>query len=420
MKEALLHSIWKTKNFDCTDLETTDGDQLKIKNFGIHNYDSGPDFLDGRVVIANTTWAGHIELHIKSSDWQAHKHQNDPAYNNVILHVVYENDKIICNQNGQQIPTLELKNRMPLSYEDGYNKLINSQTWVPCANHLSNVNKDKLPFFLERLLIQRLERKQTQINLLLEQTNNNWEEVLYRLILKYFGLKVNAEAFEKLAGLLPHSLLTKQESTFKKESLLFGLSGILKIEDDYVGKLKTEFNHLKAKYDLTPLSGVEWKYSRMRPANFPSVRLAQIAALFQNTPQVFNTLISEFELTKLKEIFNVQLGEYWNTHYVPGKKSASKKKTIGAATIDTLIINVFAPIVFCYAVKTANEKLKHRALNLLNDVKAENNTIIRHWKELGLQADSAARTQSLIELKNEYCQKQNCLNCQIGQQIIFS
>lgn len=420
MKEDLLHHVWKTKNFDFDELLTTDNEKIQIHQFGTHNFNSGPDFLDARITIGDTLWAGHVEIHINSSDWNAHKHQNDNAYNNVILHVVYADDKPILNSNGQSIPTLVLKPRIKERYLNDYDKLTSSLTWVPCANHLEKINKDKIPFFLERLVVQRLSRKRNEIDTLLDLTKNNWEEVLYRLILKYLGLKVNGVAFDKLATIVPHSLLVKQESILQKESLLFGQAGFINNQDEYFKNLSKEFQHQKAKYQLTPLTGVEWHFSRLRPANFPTIRIAQIAALVHKTPQLFNELINDLNIDKLKDIFDIEIDGYWNTHYIPGKESAKRKKSIGNSTREILIINAIVPLVFSYSVKTDNEQLKNKALDLLNKIKPEKNKIIRAWNKLGLNADSASQSQALIELKNNNCDTYNCLNCQIGQQIIFA
>ena len=246
MKEELLHHVWKTKRFDLIDLKTVAGESITIKNFGIHNHNAGPDFLNARVLIGDKLWAGHIEIHINASDWKKHLHQNDEAYNNVILHVVYKDDKPIVNENGQAIPTLELKNRLPQKFITDYELLTQSLTWVPCAPHLAKLNQDKWPFFLERVLINRLMKKKERIDLLLQKTKNNWEEVLYRLLLRYMGLKVNGAAFESLADHLPYAILKKQtESLEQKESILLGQAGILEPKDAYTTRLAEMYRHQK-------------------------------------------------------------------------------------------------------------------------------------------------------------------------------
>ena len=240
MKEELLHHIWKTKRIDFSDLKTTEGEIIKIQNFGVHNHNAGPDFLEAKATIGTTQWVGHIEIHINASDWIQHKHQKDKAYNNVILHVVYNNDKTIVNENGETIPTLEIKDRIPDNYIGDYTKLVSSLNWIPCANQIKQINKDRIPFFLERLLVNRLLRKEDRIKAQLALTKNNWEEVLYKTLLKYFGLKVNGEAFESLTEVLSHGTLIKLgESVFQKESVLLGQAGLLTAKDDYTCLLYT-------------------------------------------------------------------------------------------------------------------------------------------------------------------------------------
>ena len=420
MKEALLHHLWKTKKFDLNDLKTTDGEELSISNFGIHNHDAGPDFLNGKIKVGDTTWNGHIEIHIKASDWNNHKHQNDPAYNSVILHVVYQNDKPITNKNGQPIPTLELRGKFPKNYVDNYEQLTAALSWIPCEKQLATIDKSGLPFFLERILINRLVRKQERIQALLDLTKNDWEEVLYRMLMRYFGLKVNGEAFERLAEAAPLSLVKKQGlSVIQKESLLFGQAGLLQQQDEHFAELEKEYKHQRTKYKLIPMTGVEWKFSKLRPPNFPTIRIAQIAALYHATPQLFSAIVSEPTIKNINELLNVSASAYWDTHYLPTKVSSKKTKRLGQTSKDVLMINVVVPLLFTYASQLSNESLKERALTLLTEVKAENNNIIRRWKEMDIKPDSAAQSQALIELKNEYCSKYDCLNCQLGQQILF-
>jgi len=409
-----------TKKFDLSSLTTTEGEALTISNFGIHNHDAGPDFLNAKVKIGSTAWSGHVEIHIKASDWNNHKHQIDAAYNNVILHVVHTADKPITNKNGQTIPTLELKDRFPSSYIEDHDKLCGSLSWIPCATQIQTTDKSRLPFFLERLLTDRLIRKQQYVEVLLEQTKNDWEEVLYRMLMRYFGLKVNGEAFERLAEVAPLALLKKQgESLFQKESFLFGQAGMLNDQDEAFRNLGKEYKHQCAKYDLKSMTGVEWKFSKLRPPNFPSIRIAQIAALYHATPQLFNAIISKPTKENINELLDITASDYWDTHFIPGKESETKKKKLGQTSKDVLTINVVAPLLFTYASNLGNEALKEQAIKLLSEVKAENNKIIKKWKEMGIKPDSASQSQALLELKTMHCAKHNCLNCQLGQQILF-
>lgn len=421
MKEELLHYLWQTKRLLTSNLMTTDGEAITILNHGVHNHDAGPDFLHAKVQIGTTEWNGHIEIHIKSSDWNAHKHQNDLAYNNVILHVVHDYDKSITNNNGQVIPTLEIKDKYDAKLLDRYESLLASSSWIPCEEHIATATVPKLGFFLERKLTDRLMRKHLAMAALLEEKKQDWEEVLYTSLLKYIGLKVNNTAFLTLASIAPYRLLIKQgESVKQKESLLFGQAGLFGDEDDYFVSLRKEYQHQKAKYELQPMTGVEWKFSRLRPPNFPSLRIAQIATLYHQSPKLFNLVIRNPDYKYLSELLEVTASEYWNEHYVPGKISESKAKAIGKMTKDILIINVFTPLIFTYGIATDDEKIKSKAIDLLYEVKAENNSIIRKWKERQIKPENAGHSQALLEIKTQMCDKFRCLQCTIGQQILHS
>lgn len=420
MKEELLHQVWKTKRFDNQNLKTVAGESLVIHHFGIHNSNAGPDFLDARITIGTTLWAGHVEIHLKSSDWNRHGHQSDPNYGNVILHVVFEDDKPILTSKSQPIPTLVLEDRIAVDYINNYQALIGGLTWVPCANQLKQLDYPGLPFFLERVLVDRLEKKTERITELLDKTKYNWEVVLFQLILRYMGLKVNAAGFETLAEGLSYDVFKKQETQELKESMLLGQAGLLKSGDPYIEKLLQLHKHQKNKYKLTSMAGIEWKFSRLRPANFPTIRLAQIAALYDKTAKLFNSIVTAKDVKSLEDLLQVSASEYWDTHYLPGKlSSVSKVKKIGKTTQYVLIINAFIPMIFAYGRAVDDVKIRDKAIDLLGEVKAESNAIVKGWRELGIKAKSAAHSQALIELKTTYCNAFQCLNCQIGQQIIF-
>ena len=422
MREALLHMIWKTKRVSLHDLKTTEGVPVQIIHHGVHNHDAGPDFLDAKVQIGDTLWAGHVEIHVKSSDWHKHQHHHDPAYNNVILHVVHEDDKPIANEKGRSIPTITLEDRIPERYIRDHDILLQSLSWIPCAATLPTLNQDKWPFYLERLLVQRLEAKHDRIRDLLDKTTYDWEEVLYKLILRYMGLKVNGDAFEMLSDCLPYAILKKQApQLIQLEALLLGQAGLLRDADEYTTRLLREYTHLKNKHTLHPMTGVEWKFSKLRPANFPTLRMAQVAALYHKTPQLFSALVEASDSSAMASLFKVQASAYWDQHFIPAKTSSTTKtKVIGATTIQVLLINVVAPLLFAYGTAKGEAALRIKATDLLSDLKAEKNGIINRWKEHGLHPDSAAQSQALLELKTHYCDKLRCLDCSIGQQIIFT
>jgi hypothetical protein len=422
MKEDLIHLVWKLKKFDFNNLTTTDGEKLQIKKFGFHNKNAGPDFLNGEIIVGDTKWVGHIEMHINSSDWNKHKHQDDKAYNNVILHVVYNEDTKIINQSGQQIPTLILNDRISQHTINNYEKLSQNLDWIPCAKSISKVDDIKKVIFLEKVLIERLQKKCARIYEILEHTHNDWEGTLYRLLLKYFGLKVNGSAFEQLAHVTPYPYIKKlSDKSIALEALLLGQAGLLSNpSDQYISQLRTEYNHYKNKYQLVPMTGVEWRFSKLRPANFPPIRIAQIAQLYHKSPQLFNDILKAKNINDIYIMLDVTASDYWTTHYLPGKTSESKTKKIGQSTKELIAINVVVPLLFSYGQKTDNDIYKDKAISLLENIKAENNSIIREWKGLGMKTKSAFDSQSLIQLKNEYCNNFNCLNCQIGQTILFS
>jgi hypothetical protein len=422
MKEDLLHLVWKLKKLDFNNLQTTNGETIQIKKFGFHNQNSGPDFLNGEVVIGDTTWVGHIEMHINATDWTKHNHQKDKAYNNVILHVVFNDDGPISNQSGQTIPTLVLKDRISKSTIDNYETLAANKDWIPCAQSIHKTDKIKNSFFLEKVLIERLEDKCQRIIDILKHNNNDWEDTLYRLLLKYLGLKVNSSAFEQLAHVTPYNNVKKlSDKSFALEALLLGQAGLLnKKSDDYFSQLLNEYNHYKKKYDLIPMTGIEWRFSKLRPANFPTIRIAQISQLYNKTPQLFNETLHIKSVSDIYELLDVTASSYWDTHYLPEKESEKKPKKMGQMTKELIVINVIVPLMFTYGQKTDKEFYRDKALDLLQKVKAENNLIIREWKQLGMSAKSAFDSQALLQLKNEYCNNFNCLNCQMGQSILFS
>ena len=421
MKEDFLHYIWKYKLFNTSNLITQNSEQIEIISFGIHNTDAGPDFFNGKVKIGKAIWAGNIEIHINSSDWLKHKHQVDKAYDNVVLHVVYNNDTVINDKDGNELPTIELKGLIDENLINKYNNLVQSKDWIPCGNQIKTVDEFTINSWINRLAIERLERKSAEIQETLKLNKNNWEETFYQYLFKYFGLKVNALPFELLAKNTSLKIIEKHNSLFSIEALLYGQAGYLdeEIKDEYFIKLKKEYRFLKSKFDLAPLDKSLWKLLRLRPANFPSIRISQLANLLSNHSRLFSKIIETDSVKDLQEHFRVQASDYWSTHYQFGVVVKDKKnKKIGTNTINNIIINVIVPFTFVYGKAKQNEALVNKSLNLLENIKAENNSIIKNWTELGIKSTNAMQTQSLIELKNNYCSQKKCLNCSIGNQII--
>ncbi len=416
MTEDFLHYVWKYKAFNLSGLKTLEGESIQIIKTGEHNQDAGPDFFNARLKIGNTTWAGNIEIHIKSSDWKKHFHNNNGNYNNLILHLVYENDEAVSHS-GKPVATAELKTLIDINLLSRYTELMLTKQWIPCANQLNTVPSFVLNNWLERLLIERLERKEKTISTLLELNKNNLEETFYIHLARNFGLKVNDVPFELLAKSVPNSFLGKHRSSlFQVEALLFGQSGLLEkdLKDDYPNQLKKEYLFLQKKFSLKPIESHLWKFLRLRPVNFPTVRIAQLASLIHHSSGLFSKIMEAADVNVLRKLLNAEASEYWTTHYVFDKSSTSRIKKLGAVAMDSIIINTIIPFMFIYADYRGLQEYKDKAVSFLEQMTSEKNNIIEKFKGLGIKSNHAANSQSLLELKNEYCTFKKCLNCGIG------
>tara|TARA_B100001109_G_scaffold255813_1_gene261055 strand:+ start:7430 stop:8710 length:1281 start_codon:yes stop_codon:yes gene_type:complete len=423
MREDFLHYIWKFQLFNSNDLFSQEGEIVQVLKPGVHNVNAGPDFFNGQVILDKTRWAGNIEIHLKSSDWKQHNHQHDDAYDKVILHVVWENDESIRRENGEIIPTIELKGRVKLDLLNRYEDLQKSQFWVPCQDAISQVKKSTIAHQMDRAVIERLEDKSKKVEQLLQFYKNDWEQTLYHLLCKYFGFKVNAVPFELLANALPYQIIRKHQSNlFELEALLFGQAGLLDLEfeEDYPKRLQKQYVFLKSKYNLKSIEPSLWKFSKLRPPNFPTIRIAQLATLLFNSSGFFQTLIQTNAYNELFDLIKVQASTYWNNHFTLDKLSKQNRlKELGNQSVDMLIINVLCPLLIAYAHETANEIHKQNAIDLLEQVSSEKNIIIRKWKELGIESNSAYDSQALIQQKLNYCDLKKCLTCMIGSEILM-
>ena len=421
LREDFLHYVWRYKQFNFLDLKTTSGESVEVFQFGMYNTDGGPDFKNARIQIDETIWAGNVEIHIKASDWLKHEHSKNPAYNNVILHVVFEADTIINNNVGQPIPTIELNGRIPLKLKSTYLKLLHEKAWVPCANQIETVDHFTKTIWLDRLLIERLQQKTNIIAEALARNNNDWETTFYQMIARSFGLKINVEPFERLAQTLPLITLSKHKnSLFQLEALLFGQSGLLNDDskEDYPNQLKKEYKFLSHKHHLSPLPKTIWQFLRLRPPSFPTVRIAQFAALIHQSSHLFSKVLEAENIEAIEKLFEVQISDYWQTHYVFDRESKKRKKSLGKSTVQLIIINTIIPALFLYGQSKSEEKYKDKALKFLEKLPAEKNRVIDNWLSLGFKADSAYQTQSLLQLKKHYCDEKRCLNCSIGNTIM--
>lgn len=420
MTEEFLQYIWKLRLFD-KNLNLTSGEECQIIDVGTHNLDSGPDFFNARIKFDNTIWAGNVEIHTKSSDWFTHEHQLDKAYDNIILHVVYDDDKPIKRKNGEQIPTIELRNRFDKKLFETYNDFMTNRNWIPCEKMIKEVDRFVLNNWIDRLMVERLENKSGEIEDRLKFNGNNWEETFYQFLARNFGFKVNSAPFELLAKSLPLNYLGKHKNNkFQIEALLLGQAGLLtkKYKDEYPKTLQKEYLFLQKKYKLTPIDPHLWRFMRMRPSNFPTIRLAQFADLVYRSSHLFSKIIETEFLKKLTGYFELSISDYWETHYSFDKKSKKTQKKIGKNTINLIVINTVIPFLFVYGRLRNNQAIIDRALKFLDQIPGESNSILNKWNELGMSVQTAFTTQALLELKNNYCNKKKCLNCSIGNTLL--
>ena len=416
MNENFLHFVWKYQKFDSSELETTTHQKLVVFNPGNHNHDSGPDFEEARIKIGEIEWAGNVEIHLRSSDWDKHKHSENPAYKNVILHVVWENDlEIMIDKT--PIPTLELKQLIDPKLISSYTKHVNVSEPIACANQFSSELEMAYVSMLDKVMVERLERKAEDVLSILKETKNDWDETCYRVLAQNFGFSLNKSAFQKLGEILSFSVLKKNLSESKKsEALLFGQAGFLNNSvDTYQNELAQEFRFLSKKHELpAPLNQHEWKFGKMRPANFPSLRIAQFASLFVSQPRLFTSLIDSSDSKETIELLEFELSDYWNNHYDFGKKRKGVKNALGKGTQENILINTVAPLLAAYAKHSSNQNYMESALEILEKLPAEGNRITKEWNKIGKKPKTAFESQAQIQLFNEYCQKRRCLSCSIG------
>ncbi len=412
MTERLLQYIWQFRHFAQTDLLTTTGEPVLIISHGQYNSNQGPDFANARIRVGETTWAGTVELHIRSSDWEKHQHQYDKNYDNVILHVVWEDD-------GWQypVPVLELKGRVPGVLLKRYETLMETNTFIPCEQSIAGIGDLTWKSWKDRLLAERLERKAALVQQYLSQNGNHWEETCWWMLARNFGTRVNTEAFELLARSVPLSLLGKRKHQLQQlEALLLGQAGLLEKllpGDTYYVLLQREYRFLQSKYKIKPVSTPVY-FLRMRPGNFPTVRLAQLAALLFQSMQIFTKIKEAGSLSELKSWFDVTASDYWHYQYSFGRKSVFKPKNLGAVMVDNIIINTICPLLFAYGAYYGEPGYRDKALQWLEQTTYESNSITRGFVRLGVKNKNAFDSQALIELRGEYCSKKRCLDCGVG------
>ena len=422
MKENFLHFVWQYQYFSKAELKTSQGESIHIIHPGSHNTNAGPDFINSKIKIGDMEWAGNVEIHYNASDWFAHAHEQNTAYDNVALHVVWKNNKEAVRKDGTIIPTIELKGRVDEKLIFNYSALVKTKQAIPCAASFKTVADIKKVSMLDKALMQRLERKAADVKELLVKNNNDWEETAYQCLAKSFGFKVNNEAFLSLSKSLPYKIIKKHSnSIIQLEALLFGTAGLLDAphKDEYPASLKNEFDFLQKKYSLDSkkLNESEWKFLRVRPANFPTTRIAEFAAVVNKVPHLFSLFIEEKD-DAIMQALSSAVSSYWKNHYIFDKEVKRKPERMGKISVNNIIINTIAPLLVCYGREIGEDYYIEKAVRLIDSIPVEDNAIIRQWKEIGLLVKNASDSQGALELYNNFCKTKSCLLCTIGADIV--
>ena len=423
MQEDYLHYLWEFQKWKNLKLLTSEGLAVKVISPGRHNHLSGPDFFNSRLLIGEQEWAGNVEIHINASDWYLHGHETDPAYDNVILHVVWNHDADIFRGDNAEVPVLELQRFVPEQALRSYRELLSKDKarWINCEKDFPNFDDFALDNWLERLYLERLEQKAGFVFRLLEGSSNDWEKVLFVLLARNFGLNVNGDAFFSIANSIPFQVAGKLRKHQKQlEALLLGQAGLLEkqVQEPYYIELKQEFDYLTKKFGLSREGITPVKYFRLRPDNFPEIRLSQFAAVYHEQSSLFSKVISAQNIEVLKKLFSAGVSEFWETHYTFQKPHRKRKKLLSPAFVELLIINTLIPLKFCY-MKAMGEEREEQLLTLVTNLQKEDNKIIKKYNSIRPgTAENAMQSQALLQLKKEYCEKNRCLHCALGVKVL--
>ena len=430
MPEAFLYFLWQYQYFAKPDLATTDGDSVQVLHPGFRNHDSGPDFFNARLLINDVEWGGTVEMHTKTSDWLAHRHQHDRAYDNVILHVVWQDDRATTGRrvdraNGTPLPTIELSPLADTALIDRYARLNNSPDAIPCAGQFRSVQPLRMTSMLDRTMLQRLERKAAGVQAVFEATGGDWEETAYRLLAVNMGFKINAEPMAQLSRAVPlKAMLKHRDSLLQVEAMLFGTAGLLDAivepPDDYCATLQREYRFLAVKYQLSDkqVTAHAWKWGRLRPANFPTLRLAQLARLLSKHASLFSLFVGNDNADQLLRALQLTPSSYWQSHYRFGVATEKTVPALGQTSAENIVINTVVPLLAAYAHHRGQPAYVDRAVALLEQLPAEKNRLTESWDSLGLGVHTAFDSQASIELYNEFCSVKKCLSCQIGAELL--
>ncbi|WP_461068732.1 DUF2851 family protein [Spirosoma horti] len=428
MPEAFLYFIWQYQYFSRNSLTTTDGEVVQVLHTGFRNHNAGPDFINARLLIADVEWVGTVEMHIRTSDWLAHRHQHDRAYDNVILHVVWQDDRMANNHrvdrtDGMPLPTLELRPLTDPALLTRYQTLSESPDVIPCAGQFKAVSPLRLTSMLDKAMMQRLERKAAGVQEIVKETNGDWEETAYRVLAANMGFKINTDPMAQLSQALPlKAILKHRDAVLQAEAMLFGTAGLLPVDepDEYVVALQREYRFLSAKYSLTDkqLMPHAWKWGRLRPANFPTLRLAQFARLLTKQGSLFSLFVGTTEVDRLVKSLQITPSDYWQTHYRFGKQTEKGASALGQQAAENIVINTVVPLLAAYAHHRGQPAYIDRAITLLEQLPPEKNHLTENWETLGLGIRTAFDSQAAIELYNEFCSQKKCLSCQVGAALV--
>ena len=427
--EELLHYTWKHKLFPLQSLTTTDGSPVEVIDPGLHNRNAGPDFFNSKIKIGGTLWVGNVEIHTRSSDWFQHGHDHDPRYNNVVLHVCETVDGSIVTADGHYPPQLQLS--VPATVREHYAELQQTDQYPPCYRIIPDLSALTVHSWMAALQTERLEQKTEAIRQRAERLNGSWEDAFFVTLARNYGFGINGDAFEQWAYNVPlNAVGHHRDSLFQVEAIFMGQAGLLELDtipahyqkdalnDGYFARLRNEYQYLAHKFSLKPMDVGLWHFLRLRPQNFPHIRISQLANLYYQQRLGLSTLIDCKTVDELKALLRSQVTPYWETHYTFGSLSAKNEKHLSYGSLNLLMINTAIPVLFAVGRHRHREELCDRAFDLLEQLRPENNYIVRMWQQCGLNVRSAGDTQALIQLKKEYCDKRDCLRCRFGYEYL--